>query len=517
MKFKTSFFFTWAVSFCIAVAVFASCSKIEPDDQNDKPIEEFPDVAEHLLEAVSPEDSTVIDLDEIIRKGISFEWKGLDTIPKYKIKVSINEDLSDGKTFNAAEANPFEIRAVDIDAYLRQAGVATDADATLYWQVQSAAVMKADSQIMSLRLSRMSFGPNVDPEERKAETITRKVAVLVEDPVIPATGKRIHETVFPKWGYAWNDPWVQMKEFERDMEASSHGVVEYEVVDVIDADRFFSYHKSSLNGREYFTLDTLVNHFLMERKVDGVSDYDYVGMMKHYGFDKKVDAGELHEVWVYTHPACGMYESRLIGEGAFWCNSPGIGIPEATNKELCCVMFCNYERTTDLAMHSYAHRVESIMSMVYNRSYNGWDYDGKSSKSQLSNFEIFSASNMDYDKFDKDHAHIGLCHYPPNSADENADNYNYGNKRYVYTYADTWKHYPYIVEENARKVNCSEWADEGGYQWGYMKFYFSHIPYFKGLNTFKPGDRHLNNWWYYIVDYNNAMKEERRLRNELLN
>ena len=94
--------------------------------------------------------------------------------------------------------------------------------------------------------------------------------------------------------------------------------------------------------------------------------------------------------------------------------------------------------------------------------------------------------------------------------------YNYGNTRYITTYADTWKFYPYLSEDYARKVNCNEWNDEGGYQWGYMKWYFEHIPYFVGLNT-DSKDKHLNNWWFYILDYNAAIKEENRLRKELLN
>jgi hypothetical protein len=235
-------------------------------------------------------------------------------------------------------------------------------------------------------------------------------------------------------------------------------------------------------------------------------------MMQHYGFDKKVDAGEIKEVWVYTHPASGMNESRLIGDGAFWCNSGGITIEGgATNVELCCVMFCNYERTTDLAMHSYAHRVESIMSQVYENKggHQGWNYKDKTQLKELTNWEKFSAHVNEYKKYKEGHAHIGMCHWPPNSSFD----YDYANISQVKTYADTWFDYPNIKEDDsvARTVTREEWADAGGYQWGYMKWYFGHIPHFKGLC---PRDSHLNNWWHYIVDYNAAMVQERRLQNE---
>ena len=530
MHITKTFFSVLALTLSMSVIGFTSCEEINPEEQGGEQTEEpTEEPAEHLIKLVSPEDSAEFDLDKIMKKSIDFEWKNLDTVPKYKLKISVNADLSNGKMINMNDANPFSLKAIDLDAYLREAGVPTDGETTLYWQVHSAAVIKADSEIRSIKVSRMSYGPNVSPSERKAETITRKVAILIEDPVYNGyieeyKGKRVSEITHKGWGYKWNNPREQMIEFERDMEASSHHVVEYEVVQVVEADRFWSYFKNSINNKQYLTVDTLVNYYLRENPVDPadgkkwidkLASYDYLAMLDHYGYTEMIDRDELHEVWVYTTPASGMYESRLIGENAFWCNSPGISkFDGAKNKALCCVMFCNYERTTDLAMHSYAHRVESIMSMVYARSNNGWDYASKRTKSQLSNWELFSASNKDFEKFDHDHAHIGLCHYPPNSADDVKDNYNYSNGRFIYTYADTWQFYPYLSEDYARRVNCNEWADQGGHQWGYMKWYFEHIPYFVGLNT-NAGDKHLNNWWHYILDYNAGMAEEKRLQKEL--
>jgi hypothetical protein len=44
-----------------------------------------------------------------------------------------------------------------------------------------------------------------------------------------------------------------------------------------------------------------------------------------------------------------------------------------------------------------------------------------------------------------------------------------------------------------------------------MKWYFSHLPHFKGINP-DPNDLHLNNWWYYVVDYNAARRYVRELQ-----
>jgi hypothetical protein len=49
-----------------------------------------------------------------------------------------------------------------------------------------------------------------------------------------------------------------------------------------------------------------------------------------------------------------------------------------------------------------------------------------------------------------------------------------------------------------------------------MKWFYKHIPHFKGINTHDPNDLHLNNWWYYLFDYYGAVEYEQRLQRELL-
>lgn len=471
------------------------------------------------VELTSPSDGYEADLAAMDR--VEFNWKKLEGYEEYSLLFSTSENMS-GPQKIGAEGTTVSMSAEYFDNFIHQLGVEAGQTRDLYWSV----VVKGDDrpvEINSLTVKRM---PKKAYEDRIAPSLTIPVAILVEDPVYNGRmeqyrGKRITEIVHKGWGYRWNDPYVQMKEYERDMEASSHGVVQYEVVKIVEADQLFSYHRASANSarRDYLTVDTLVNYYFHKRPttgsntVDNAASYDYVGMMQHYGFDKMVDNGEIKEVWVYTHPTSGMNESRLIGDGAFWCNSGGIGKGEATNSELCCVMFCNYERTTDLAMHSFGHRFESIMSQVYAReggySSTAWKYDTKGSSDLLTNWEKYSAHNLEFDKYKKGYAHIGMCHFPPNATGD----YDYGNSRYVMTYADTWLDYPDVKEDDsvARRVNKAEWRDAGGDQWGYMKWYFSHIPHFKGLC---PRDGHLNNWWYYLVDYNNALIYEAELQAE---
>jgi len=352
-----------------------------------------------------------------------------------------------------------------------------------------------------------------EPEDRIADPITVKVAIVIEDPVVPGTdGKRVHEVcalnapggIDPKGG-RWYDPHVQYKEFKRDLEASSHGVLQYEIVDIQQAERLFTYDKSSENLPEkaYMTIDTLLMRY-QDRRVDNLTSYDYVGMMKHYGYDKMVDAGELNEIWVYSFPASGMWESQMIGDGAFWCNSVGLDKKRgAPCDELCIVMCCNYERSTDLALHAYGHRLESIMWHVYGE----WNTKKKKNLEDLNNWEKFASYYLDYEPFEANHAHIGNIHFPAN-ADRD---YDYDDERYVYTYADSWYNYPDVKLENPRLINSSEWAHPGGGQWGYMMWFYDHVPHFKGINQ---EDGHLNNWWHYVVKYNEAVRLEKELSRE---
>ena len=472
-----------------------------------------------VIELLSPEVESNINMAEV--EKIEFSWTNVENVNSYKILLSLNEDMSKAVEIVATK-NPYEVKAETMDAKLAALGIKYEAEKNLYWSVAVYGSQEnaAETQVRKITIKR---APEkiVDPAERIADPLTVKVAILFEDFEIPGTGgKKMHEVcaLHAPGGYringgGWYDPAKLIKEYEEGLEKSSHGVVNYEVVKTVHADRFFTYFNDQISYdgtvKEYLTLDTLL--YLFEtRQVDNNTTYDYVGMMKYYGFDDMVDNGEISEVWVYSFPAGGMYESRMIGSGAFWCNSPGLGAEQgAPCENLCIVMGLNYERTADLALHSCCHRVESIMAQVYENKggHEGWNYKKKSSITDLTNWEKFSAHTLEYKKYEKNHAHIGMCHFPPNARQD----YDYDYSGGVYSYANTWYNYPDIKEENPIWVSCNTWKHQGGGQYGYLLWYYDHIPHFKGLC---PRDGHLNNWWHYIVDYKGAMRQEQRLAAE---
>lgn len=316
-----------------------------------------------------------------------------------------------------------------------------------------------------------------------------KVALVLQDPVIDSTGMRkIHQV----WG--WTDPMIYADQLVEEFYQVSDGVVRFQIVETHDDEGIFT----RLEG-ELMSIDTLAYYYLMSgmlygretegtlqnlAEVQGKVHFDYNAMIDYYNFDEKRNSGEIDEVWVYAHPFAGMYESQLVGPGAFWWNSPPLDHPSLG--KLLSIMGWNYERGVAEAMHSVGHRAESAIRHVYGR----WDCRNP----DPNNWELFT-------RIDKDmpgEAHIGNIHFPPNGLSD----YDYSNTRYVDTYADNWKRYPILLDQK-RSINCSEWGCD---QLGYMRWWFSHLPRYTGAT-----DGVLNNWWYYFVDYERAVERAEQL------
>lgn len=354
--------------------------------------------------------------------------------------------------------------------------------------------LRAQEQVTLDFLKNTKVSKNIILQDATASTITVKVAIVYENPVWDVTNLSFQKSFFRTSG---TNPTTLSSAYKQAMEESSGGVVQYEIVKVIDADTLFTYYKGDPADKHLSIhevgqqLSNRDGWKVFEQKVQ----YDYNGMISHYGFDKMRDKEEVHEVWVVTQPFSGMYESRFMGKDAFWLNSPPCENP--TCDKLLTIMFFNYERKPTEAIHSFGHRFESIML----QEYGWWDYDKKSTKSQLTNFELFTAYNDVYKKYDGNACHVGLCHHPPNSIQD----YGYFNKDTVNTYAADWYNYPYVREDPdlIETVSCETWNCDA---FKYLKWWYSHIPRYKGINSV---DGKLNNWWYYLVNYNEAKKIEK--------
>lgn len=486
-----------AVAFCSVLCV--ACGNPEPEDPTPTPDEpiEVP-----VIELALPADNAVIELSE--DSELSFKWYKIDGTNNYKLALSMSKDMKSAYTVPAL-TNPLTFTGKEFDKTLEDFGVGKGETVDLFWSIiPYSDRVEAESQVRSIKVTRIPLPP--EPEDRNADPITIKVGVLYEDMIVTSQGKRLHECC------GWANPHKQVLDMAKFMSESSHGVVNFEIAVEIESEKphgYLYYHDP--DKRTAVTADMCYEYketgFTSTQRYPEWSEdkgdcyYDYPEMIKDHGFLEMINNGEVDEIWVYNHPACGMWEACMGGPGAFWINGGTFNVAGLSRKVS--VMYCNYERTVDLAMHSYAHRTENVMKTVYGGR---WEYNVAAEKN-LNNWERFSAYNMVYDKYDKGTSHIGNCHFPCNAV---AD-YSYESRTYVKSYCDAWENYPDLKLENPRMINCSEW---GSTQLGYMKWFFGHLPHFRGINTDR-NDYHLNNWWYYIVDYDGAMKYERKLVNEL--
>lgn len=339
----------------------------------------------------------------------------------------------------------------------------------------------------------LAFGIHQSYAQLKtAEQITVKVAVVMQDPKVPSMGnKRIHELFkTPGYEFNWNNPWKLMEAYRDTLNSVSGGAIKYEIVKIYDDDQFFTRLKNEKKHLDLKGVVKLLSEPGWETLKKEGTTFDYNKFIEHYGFCEMRDKGVINEVWLWTFPYGGTWESTFAGKGAFWLNSNPV---EGTScNELLTIMGLNYEREMSLALESYGHRFESVMRKVYGR----WDHQSEN----LNNWELYTS----YDKIAPGQAHVGNIHFPPNGLKD----YDWKNLAKVKTAADRWFEYPELKAKEPRMVNCEEWACS---HLGYMCWWYSHTPHFEGIN---PKDGHLNNWWHYVVDYHAAMKKEEDLKKQ---
>ncbi|HTN82610.1 MAG TPA: Ig-like domain-containing protein, partial [Sorangium sp.] len=198
---------------------------------------------------------------------------------------------------------------------------------------------------------------------------TRKVAVVLRDPPVPQHGNvPMHQL------YGWNDPNAQIATVISRLRASSGGAVNYVVVQTsnIGASNLYTrWYGAPLGFNDLISWYDqgfgFWNPQLNAAANSGNLAFEYNQLLTDLQLCEKRDAGLIDEVWVYTDPHGGMFESRLAGPGAFWYNSDPL-LGTTCNGQLP-IMGLNYEASTPNAVHSFGHRMESVMTHVMGR----WD------------------------------------------------------------------------------------------------------------------------------------------------
>ncbi|HEX5751756.1 MAG TPA: hypothetical protein VFZ09_36390 [Archangium sp.] len=277
----------------------------------------------------------------------------------------------------------------------------------------------------------------------------------------------------------WNEPKALTNQLRAGLQYGSHSTVDYQITDV----RVISDRLPLFEGGWRYTPTELLNiinepnayqrDVLRKCTTPGVEStcprFDYVAFANEFNLKARMESNELDEVWVMAPPWTQMYESRMLGTNAYWCNAPAETRVASWRNFV--VMGYNYERGVAEALHSYGHRAESILD----RAYRG------------------QATGNLWDKFNDIHrekpnlAGVGWVHHPPNAAV--GSDYDYGNTTYVPSSADTFLRNPLVNPDSVarRSMNCGEW---GCSHEGFMKWWFHHMPY---------GQKNGPNWWRHLV------------------
>jgi len=273
-----------------------------------------------------------------------------------------------------------------------------------------------------------------------------RVLMITHDPWVVAGTQRLHAYM------GWNDPYVLAKQYIADIRLASHGLVEYHIVKAFDAPWF----PVKEDGFRY-TSESFVRQWAARamHHPDGV---DYDRRLAEFDLIARLARDEFDEVWVFSFPYAGEYESRMIGPTAFWCNAPPLVRPDAVRNFV--MMGFNFERDVGCMLENFGHRVESIMTHTYadkRRAPNLWH------------------EFIRYDQTSPGAAACGNVHFAPNSTRD----YEWGRTQPVWSTCDRWLDYPATAGAPARLVTAAEWGN--GDMRAHHIWWLKHLPHTPGL------------------------------------
>ena len=288
--------------------------------------------------------------------------------------------------------------------------------------------------------------------------LTPRVLMIVHDPLV-ATNQRLHHH------YRWHDPRQLAQQYIDDLTQASHGLLPCRVVQVFDAPWF----PVKIDGFQYTVADYL-NRWA-RRDMHQPDGLDYPARMAAFDIYARFNRQEFDEIWVFAPPYAGEYESIMIGPRAIWCNAPPLHTSAIARNMV--MMGFNYERDVGCMLENFGHRVESIMQHVYAHrapSHNLW------------------AQFCQYEQRHPNAAACGNVHFAPNSSHD----YDWGNRRTVWSSCDRWHDYPHTADAPARMVDCYEWGN--GDMRAHHIWWLRHLPRYQGML-----DGIWGNWWDYVV------------------
>jgi hypothetical protein len=301
--------------------------------------------------------------------------------------------------------------------------------------------------------------------------VTRNVLVLIFEPRNPETS----EFLWQDRGY--NNP-VDLAQAALEWWAvKGNGKLRYQIVETIKLEQFPRLNDGFVY--DYASWSAVMANPETSHQPD-IADYERI--IADTDLCTKLNAGSVHELWMFGGPYFGFAESALAGPGAFSYNGPSFA--DNACQKLVPIMGFNYERGRPEMLHNWGHRAEATMTHVFG----GWQQDRMSH--DWDRFGLTAAQSPSFG-----YSGCGSIHYPPNATQE----YAYDQTLSQQTFCRAFENYPDLPADPAtalEPVDCNAWSCT---EEGYLGFWFSFFPSASGVK-----DGIYNDWWRYFIDPNLA-------------
>ena len=316
------------------------------------------------------------------------------------------------------------------------------------------------------------------PNARVHAPIYKRVMVLEINPLIQSSGGRPLNEV-----KGWHDPKVLVQQYIEAMEQASDGIVQYAVSRyVIDRDfpkLWGDWQYTERGYLECVAADNCPYHL-----------FDYWYTLKKHDICELANQGDYDELWLLGGAAFGFEEANMAGPDAFWTN--GIPLFRDTSCQVKLnIMGFNYEREMPRMLENTGHRVEGTMKHLFGRWFNTYQTTEEKLPDDINDLEAFTLRDFDPGTAACGNIHGGL-NTPVYDPVGNPWNYDFENRHLAPNTCDDWENYPDLT--GAITVNdCMKWGCDD-LQW--HRYWLGKVPAFKGANP-----RALNNWWWYVLDW----------------
>jgi len=303
----------------------------------------------------------------------------------------------------------------------------------------------------------------LQPTKPEQPALRPRVLLITFSPIIASAGGRKLAGVL-----GWGNVDDLCGQYIADLRECSNGFVDFQIMQRIEVDAW----PVKEDGFRYDG-ETYLRNWRTHGGWHDPDGADYEAILAEFDLLKRVNAGQIDEVWLFGFPFAGFFESRMVGPEAVWCNAPPMARTDVNRRFV--IMGFSYERGVGEMLENFGHRTESHLKYVWR------DVQGNDNL-----WERFVL----YDKIAPGKAQCGWMHYAPNSVRD----YDWGNPTKVASNCDDWLYFP-DLRGRVRTVDCSEWG--GGDIRAHHKWWFKHLPRV-------PGQTHgiVNNWWLYAVDPN---------------